>query len=625
MSNDAPYVIVIGDNGVGKSSLIKLLTNYDKIETSSGTDACTKEITFYGLLEENVCYIDTRGTEDVDSKTNDEEILNDIQRKMHSYHGNKCKFIWIVSPANRKNNHLKYQAEFIEKFGKNNCDDNDDPLEKKKENGNKNENENKPDDKKCDIWDSVLMIVSKPEEDESLTNTVQGTIDLATKYGCSQNHWKTGKNLFGFTNLSWLGDDKRKRKQTRLEHLNKEPHPGHHGNFLHCYQNHEIKEFVTKSLKNEIKSFEMFSLDYKCSKCGIIGNPKFVNDLKCHTIPIKYHPKSNDMIEKHLHENTTKKHATTNIIQYHPKPLQTKEHKGKFSSKHTMDRVLSTGGTVAIGALTTVTTVAAVAGATVGAGAALATTTSLSTAGTLGAAALSLVQSKIQQLQNSAVLKNIDVDVDPSTLIGLATGSLTAAIGTTTNTFGAGLTFMGYKTCGKYPCCGGDLNSVGCYKYWSCCPTKEVIMKSNTDSKDASADGDGNMVVYENERCSKIPGFRQRYNCCGGHNKSHGCATKYECCGKKIGSEGCITVCNNCNRGIEEICCMYKMKCCGLEGKFNQQRNDAKDGCALKCKRCDTPWGEPVSIEGFVADRHQGCSIEEKNNHDMQPLAKKNV
>ena len=155
-----------------------------------------KKTTFYASLEQNICYVDTRGTEDIDSKTNDETILNNIQREMHSYNGNKCKFIWIVVPTKRKKDHLKYQASFIQKFGKNHNNTNT--------NSNNNNNDEKETDEKYNIWDSVLMVVSEPKVNEPLTTEVQGAIDLAVDYGCNQNHWKTGKNLLGFTNLSWI-------------------------------------------------------------------------------------------------------------------------------------------------------------------------------------------------------------------------------------------------------------------------------------------------------------------------------------------------------------------------------------------------------------------------------------
>ena len=74
MTQNATYVIVIGDNGVGKSSLIKLLTNYDKIATSSTSKSCTMDTTFYDLLEKDLCFIDTRGTEDNDETTSDKNI-----------------------------------------------------------------------------------------------------------------------------------------------------------------------------------------------------------------------------------------------------------------------------------------------------------------------------------------------------------------------------------------------------------------------------------------------------------------------------------------------------------------------------------------------------------------------
>ena len=117
MFQKAVYTIVIGDTGVGKSSLIRLLTNYNNIDISSGAQSCTENTTFYALLEKDVCFIDTRGTEDSDEKTSDKEILNGIQSQMHDFKGSLCKIVWIVHPADKANRHLRAQVSFIEELG----------------------------------------------------------------------------------------------------------------------------------------------------------------------------------------------------------------------------------------------------------------------------------------------------------------------------------------------------------------------------------------------------------------------------------------------------------------------------------------------------------------------------
>ena len=288
----------------------------------------------------------------------------------------------------------------------------------------------------------------------------------------------------------------------------------HHGNCLHFYHSDEIQKFVRKSLTNDIKSFKIFSLDYKCTKCGIIGNPNFVNDLKCHTIGIKYHPKSDDIIEKHLNNNLTKPHTTKNIVDYHPKRLETREHKGKIKSKHTMPYVLSTGGVIATATLNAATATAIQVIAKAG--------------GTLAAAAIGYDQSKpdTSQQNTGPGLQSRDT-IDGSTGIGWATGGLAAIIGRKTGIFESALTRMGYKTCGRYPCCGGDVNSDGCFSYWTCCGRSisfGIPILSNYNDQNTA-------TIHPRliDGCSKIPLRGQRYICCKRGIKSQGCAKKHGC------------------------------------------------------------------------------------------------
>ena len=305
--------------------------------------------TFYGDIENDICLIDTRGTEDSDKKTDDKEILNGIQKLMHDYSGSMCKIIWVVHSAERGNKHLRTQVEFIQELGNGT-----------QECMNEFKSQSKND---FNIWDHVLMIVNKPKVDVSLHNEIKGINYLASEYGCPKDNWEIGKNLIGFTCLSWLeqacipGSTKDKEVKKMKKRLKKElnyvdsdtdteSEPGHHGNSLHYYYEQDIKKLVYDILLKRIKSFKILSLNYQCIRCGIIGNPKFVTHLKCHTKCQKYHP--NNFEARHFGDSRKKVHPGS-LIYEHRESLKTRYHSGKIESRHTSDSVFSTGGKVLTG------------------------------------------------------------------------------------------------------------------------------------------------------------------------------------------------------------------------------------------------------------------------------------
>ena len=395
LTKSAPYIIVIGDTGVGKSSLIKLLTNYNNIATSNKAQSCTMNTTFYGAIEVNVCFVDTRGTEDSDSKTDDKEILNNIQQLMHDYNGSMCKIIWIVHAAERGNKHLRAQLSFIQELGNATKEGmkNDDNINFDESKSNINEPESKTTESNIDtgnnkknndfnIWNSVLMIVNKPKAHTSLKSEIKGIDFLAIEYGCSSEQWKIGENLIGFTNLSWMGGLKgtqqAKEKKRMEKALKKElaacndsddsddeedDDPGHHGNALHYYHDQDIKKLVYDNLDKHIETFKLLSLSYKCTKCGIQGNPKFVGHLRCHTKCEKCHPHHGYNIKyTHLGENQKLIHPGI-IEKKHSQGLRKRYHKGKVKKRHKSEAMFSIGGKIVTG----LTAVGVGAGAAAGA------------------------------------------------------------------------------------------------------------------------------------------------------------------------------------------------------------------------------------------------------------------
>ena len=172
--------------------------------------------------------------------------------------------------------------------------------------------------------------------------------------------------------------------------------------------------------------------------------------------------------------------------------------------------------------------------------------------------------------------------------------------GLATNVIGKGLTYAGYDGCGSYPCCGGNLNSEGCFEYYSCC----------------------NQAVGRTRGCCARNRRDQYYPCCNDGAGSSGCEERYSCCHGAIGSEGCVEKCNKCKQGITDNTqkCGFEMKCCGFRGSV-ADRDDARDGCKTRCKQCHKIWGKPLSPNDEYWSRHghtepnreQGCIYDVKH------------
>lgn len=208
---------------------------------------------------------------------------------------------------------------------------------------------------------------------------------------------------------------------------------------------------------------------------------------------------------------------------------------------------------------------------------------------------------------------DIDIKLDSKEItsavstVSAVVGGLSIAGNYITSAVGRNLTKLRYTTCGKYPCCGRDLNSQGCFAYYKCC------------KQDIHSNSDG---------CYEIPINERKYKCCNSDINDKGCQLKYKCCGKQDTSEGCISVCDICNKDINiiEFNCGFEMQCCELKGLI-RDKNDEKDGCRLKCQQCNKPWGIPIkwNAEYWIHEKgikfvhqDQGCNRESK--HDMHKI-----
>ena len=397
-SEATQHIVVLGDTGVGKSSLIKLLTKNDAVKTSTPDDpnACTKNIQWYIMEDGNLIY-DTQGTQDTDmnqindtinqiddeksdlsntenpdkkdsdheSKSKDTEgddntqdkkmneiinqdtsILNKIQREIYK-NGTKTynlvKIIWIVKCANRADAHLQFQAQFINKF--NFLELSEDGKEVHiSENDNSIKNS-------TSIWDSVLLIVSKPQAYEELLDCAQGAIAAADRNGCQSNFtilnkdsedetktndfWKENKNLIGYSNIEWFA----KKQMKKANACYKSQINGNNRDF-HYYKSNEIEAMVNNSLNNHIPHYRIQWRKDICLRCGHIGDSRFFNDIYCHTKPFRRHRAN--IKTKHVAEMGDNTNQGKNKIRYHcgqkksfhKSPASRKYHSGKKTWMH---------------------------------------------------------------------------------------------------------------------------------------------------------------------------------------------------------------------------------------------------------------------------------------------------
>ena len=282
------HIIVIGNTGLGKSSLIKLLTNTSEIKTGGRAESCTTETAAYGLKipdKDNNTAIhaliyDTQGTQDskssINTTNNDEsimatdigckkdcEILNDIQRFIYKLNGIKVKFIWVVPSMERMQSDLQRQAWFINKFtSKEN-------VIQKNNNNNNNEDEKQEIDT-SKIWDSVLIIVHKPEANaELIDDCANGAISAAQKYG-NYTKWVEDENVIGYCNIEWLPEKRQKKAQrsyNRQLKLNDRT-------MFYYYKSNEIESIVLKSLLLLPSTSIAWRKD-KCIKCDWQGDSRY--------------------------------------------------------------------------------------------------------------------------------------------------------------------------------------------------------------------------------------------------------------------------------------------------------------------------------------------------------------
>ena len=547
---DLIHVLVVGDTGAGKSSLISLLTGDSSIaraDYDGGVASCTKKVSVYshvvysgeGKIDKVFHFCDTPGTQDTDCKESDAKILNKTQRELYKAGAQHIKIIWIVRPHDKNTPTLQRQAQFINKF----------------------DNENSW------VWHSMLMIVKQPNFSQSLNRNAQGAIAASNAYVSafvpnSTLFWKGGEKIIGYTNIDWIPEGPEK---AAAESIRKVPKLGGYYKY-----NKEIKDLVMLCLTHHIGSCELKWEIKRCIKCGIEGDERFVDDIDCHTKPYTSHEPGVRIEFIHLAaiSNTGSKGEKFHCgqkLKRHTKVAPTRYHEGELQWMHIQQWKYSK---TAIGAgivLGGIGVGAAVATAAVGVGAVI-----------------------------GATLADI-------TFVSTTTG-VTGAVG---GAVGGGINESIKNQSCYYPCCDGTFNSTGCKFRYSCCKGKENSKGCKIyPAKDIKYQccGGGN----ESEGCFEY------YNCCRDKSTTDktniGCTIHQVCtiCDKTlVNSRG-----RKVNTKVNDKSCAFKWPCCNRGGAYDKiKEDDVSLHCKKYCDACKNPWNDATFNGCSPYATHQMISV----------------
>ena len=321
----------------------------------------------------------------------------------------------------------------------------------------------------------------------------------------------------------------------------------------------EIKDLVLLCLNKNIKMSKVHWERKQCSKCGIIGDPRFVSHFKCHTISKTSHkigfkcefnhlPYINNNINYTSNSRIIKIHCGDKCRK-HTNVAKTRYHSGKLVRMHVQDWEFKTAAKVGFA-------IGGVAGFFIG----------VSVAG----------------VAMSAIEKFNDVIIPEETVDGiLAAGGCSGGVG-------------GVATAAMYgsywPCCNQDGDSEGCQLRYQCC-------KHGKESQGC--------YLHSNENI--------KYPCCDGKYQSEGCFEYYSCCPDIDANDpngGCIDKCSQCNKTVEGQngeSCGCKWTCCNASGPIRKM-NDKLLHCQVLCKACDKQWGD---------SKYPGCTESKYAQHEM--------
>ena len=191
-------MITIGNTGVGKSSLIQLLSGID-VKVSAGAKRGTSAISkIQSKYDKNLYFIDTIGLQDYKKDWTDETLLKRTLRYIHHERFRNIKILFCVAgDTDTRMGLFSKPAEFI---GNLKVDDTMDHNLTK-----------------LSIWDSVLVIKKRGNP---LLDNVSGVFAAAMEHGASDG-FKSHKHVFGFKCVDWYNVE---RDDPEFKYVPKEKH-----------------------------------------------------------------------------------------------------------------------------------------------------------------------------------------------------------------------------------------------------------------------------------------------------------------------------------------------------------------------------------------------------------------
>ncbi|ETO01610.1 hypothetical protein RFI_35830 [Reticulomyxa filosa] len=251
-------IILVGQTGVGKSSLIKAMTGVD-VKISHDPKSGTTEVKFYKINGKNIYYVDTKGTSDSTSNEESQITLKTAMQQCFFSGVRQFKVIWIVAEPTRSTNEFQKQAQFIHNLGK---------------------------EGKYNVWDCCLIIV----KDSPYNCGAEGPVDAAKQYGAGGS--TISKNIFGAKCVDWIEARFRTTQSTtaksELEMCKALKSLKDDYKNYGIFTENELRKEVELRLNN-IKSTELKCKLCKCKNCGIEGNDSYTTQ-RCHLKKSYTHP-----------------------------------------------------------------------------------------------------------------------------------------------------------------------------------------------------------------------------------------------------------------------------------------------------------------------------------------------
>ena len=300
-------ILVVGNTGTGKSSIISLLSGKKtKIEHGStrGTD---KTSTIQSKYDENIYFIDTIGLQDQNLNWKDPELLKRSLQYLHYEQLHNIKIIFCIEGASAKQGLFTQIATFIgslrveKEFEDENVItsnptliEDEDEKEESTDQGMVNDTLN--------VWNSCLIIKkgTKRGIDPEDMDEFEGVMAAAIKNGADDS-FNNLCHTYAFTCTDWMEAAKGSKVYKKLDEDEYEEFSSTDSSVFciccHCcvtvlsssykqlsngYYTLESAKVIIEKKLNALPTFELKFKNEVCSKCGANGDPRYII-AGCHT------------------------------------------------------------------------------------------------------------------------------------------------------------------------------------------------------------------------------------------------------------------------------------------------------------------------------------------------------